>query len=270
MKSIIGYIEKLAPFIGGYPVWFQYSLALWVLLTAVLFVGLVLMNPALRGTKEPATTDIDSLNVQLRKLVQGTLAIPPPLAERYADVVKSPEAGITKLLSDGSTLEKAIRGGGTYWSFLRRDHEYGHGSDIQLQVSQFSTGFAGANYGYILRLGEIAIRQVLDTAGPTPPSWLEPGRREAWKYMWDYVPPREIKEIRQHQTAARGLVKGNATLSETAPAIAEEAYLLRSIQIGDSDILVAFQVVDKYDDGSVVIVWKVVRIFDTPVAMGRE
>ena len=204
MKSIIEYIEKIAPFIGGYPAWFQYSLALWVLLTALMFVGLVLMNPASRSQKEHTTTDVDSLNVQLKKLVQSKIAVPAPLTERYADVVKSPEAGITKLLSDGSKLEKSIRGGGTYWAFLRRDHEYGYGSDIKLQGSQFTTGFAGANYGYVLRLGKDPIRQVLDTARSTPPSWLEQGRHEAWKYMWEYVPPRDIKEIRQLASGHRG------------------------------------------------------------------
>lgn len=270
MKSIIDYIEKIAPFIGSYPTWFQYILALWVLLTALMFIGLVLMNPSSRSQKAPTTTDVESLNVQLHKLVQSTLAVPAPLTERYADIVKSPEAGITKLLSDGSKLEKAIHGGGTYWAFLRRDHEYGYGSDIQLQSSQFKSGFAGANYGYILRLGKIPIRQVLDTSRSTPPSWLEKGRHEAWKYMWEYVPPRDIKEIRQHQKAARGLRKGNATLSETAPAIADETYLLRSVQIDDSDILVVMQIVERADDDSVIIVWKIVRVFDTPVAIGME
>ncbi len=112
-KTIIEYIEKIGPFIGGYPVWFQYSLGLWVLLTALMFVGFVLMSPASRSHKEPMANEVDSLNAQLKKLVQSRLAVPSPLIDRYAGVVKSPEAGITKLLSDRSNFENAIRGGGS-------------------------------------------------------------------------------------------------------------------------------------------------------------
>jgi hypothetical protein len=269
LKSLIEYIEKLAPFIGAYPVWFQYCIAIWLMLTASAFVGLVFLSPAARKS-EPPSTDVDSLSVQLRKVVQAKLAVAPATAERYADIVKSPEAGIVRLLADGSKFENAIRGGGTYYAFLRRDQEYNYGSDIQLQTSQFKTGFAGANYGYFLRLGKVPIRQLLDSANVAPPSWLDQSRHQAWQYMWNYQPPRDIKEIRTHQSEAKHLVKGGVPVSETTPAITEEAYLLRSVQIDRWDILVAFQVVERSDDGAVVLVWKIVRAFDTPVATGKE
>lgn len=270
MKAIVEYIEKIAPFVAGYPVWFQYCLAVWVLLSASAFVGCILLNPSARKQGNSPVGDVDSLNVQLKKVVQGKLAVPAATVERYADVLKSPEAGVVKLIADGSKLENAIRGGGTYYAFLRRDHEYNYGSDIQLQTSEFKTGFAGANYGYFLRLGRVPIRQLLDTANPKPPTWLDPSRHAAWEYMWDYKPPRDIKEIRAHQAEASNLVKGGARIAETTPAIADEAYLLRSVQIDRWDILVAFQVIDRSDDGSMVLVWKIVKVFDTPVATGKE
>jgi len=273
VKTLIEAIEKVAPFIGAYPPWFQYCIALWVMLTAGAVVGLIFLSPAANKQSQaptPANVDVGTLNDQLKKVVQSKLAVPTAVAERFADITKSPDAGIVRLQADGSQLERAVRGGGTYYAFLRRDQEYNYGSDIQLQAGQFKTGFAGANYGYFLRLGRIPIRQLLDSASAVPPTWLGQSRRDAWQHMWQYQPPRDIKEIRAHQSAARSLVKGGVPIAESTPAVVAEAYLIRSIQVDTSDALVAFQVIDRNDDGSMNLVWKVVKVFDTPVSIGKE
>lgn len=270
METLLKAIEKIAPFLGAYPSWMQYSVAAWLLLTAAMLIGLVLLHPSARAPQQAQAPTVDSLNAQLTKVVQEALTVPRALQDRFADVVQSPDAGITKILKDGARYEGAIRGGGAYWSFLRRTHEYGNGSDISLRDGDLKTGFAGADYGHILRLGKVSIRQIIDSAAPLPPSWLDPNRHEAWTYLWTYTPPREIAEIRRHQEAARGLVKGAATLSESAPLIVDDAYLLRSINFRESDILVAFQVVDRGVDGSAVLVWRVLKVFDVPIIKDKE
>ena len=41
-------------------------------------------------------------------------------------------------------------------------------------------------------------------------------------------------------------------------------YLLRSINYGESDVLVALRVVRKDTDGSVIIVWKLLKKYSAP------
>jgi hypothetical protein len=71
------------------------------------------------------------------------------------------------------TNRLTIRGGGAYYSFTRLTHEYGLGSDIELQPVptndfvappiaeyDFLTGFAGADYGFIVTLGNVPLEKV--------------------------------------------------------------------------------------------------------------
>lgn len=214
--------------------------------------------------------DFETLKEQINERVKQDLKVPKSFEDTFSDVTSQADSGLTKLLADGSKYEIAINGGGTYWSFVSNTHEYGHGSDIQLSQSQFSTGFAGANYGHFIRLGKVSIRQVIDTAEPNPPNWLDNNRKEAWRFLWEYNPPQDIKKIRDHQKRARGFTIGNTTLTENVPAILNESYLLRSIQIGNWDILVALEVVHKFKDSSLLIAWKILKVFDMPVATEEE
>jgi hypothetical protein len=59
----------------------------------------------------------------------------------------------------------AINGGGAYYSFAQKTHEYGQGSDIELQQGNLSVGFAGADYGFLIDLGDV---NLLDVNKETP------------------------------------------------------------------------------------------------------
>ena len=54
----------------------------------------------------------------------------------------------------------AINGGGAYYSFAQKTHEYGQGSDIELQQGNLSVGFAGADYGFLIDLGDVNLLDV--------------------------------------------------------------------------------------------------------------
>lgn len=88
--------------------------------------------------------------------------------------------------------------------------------------------------------------------------------------MWNFRPPRETAEIRLEQRAyGEGIKVGGVNLVDRTTATERMTYLLRSINIHGrlgSDILVAFRVESKLDDGSFVIVWKLLKKFDTPTA----
>lgn len=163
-----------------------------------------------------------------------------------------------------------MRGGGSYYSFVRRTHDYGFGSDINFRSGEFSVGFAGADYGFFMYLGETTVDELARFKLETPPTGLEASRLETWRYMWTYRPPTDIKAIREEHTRARGFAVGSANLSERASVNKGGAYLLRSILIDRSDVLIGFIVVDILSDSSVVLVWRTLRPFDTPIATGHE
>jgi hypothetical protein len=157
-----------------------------------------------------------------------------------------------------------MRGGGAYYSFTRKTHEYGYGSDIELQMYHpndyapsmteymFRTGFAGADYGFIGALGDVPIEEVtLD--------------HDRLKVLADYRPPSaEPKARLEQRRSSDGISKNGDTYKNGAPAILNHTYALRSINYGRSDVLVAFRVVRKDSDGSVVILWKMLKRFSTP------
>ena len=49
------------------------------------------------------------------------------------------------------------------------------------------------------------------------------------------------------------------------PAIVNNTYVLRGIHYSDSDVLVAFRIVRKDLDDSVVILWKLLKKYPKPV-----
>jgi hypothetical protein len=152
------------------------------------------------------------------------------------------------------TYEKkiTIRGGGAYYSFTRKTHEYGYGSDIELQQGNLSVGFAGADYGFIYDLGE------------TPLADVTKETNEA-SFLAGYKPPTIITEIRSEQDKARNYEVNNLTYKENLRAVVGHTYILRSINFGDSDILVAFRVQRKDTDGSLIIFWKPLENFEKPL-----
>ena len=139
-----------------------------------------------------------------------------------------------------------------YYSFARLTHEYGYGSDIELQQNRFSVGFAGADFGFLTRLGKVAIEEVtLDHPAAqflstfTAPT-AEPGARD------------------QQKRAAAGFDVNGFTYKDSVPFKRKNSYLLRSIGYRVSDLLVGFRIVTQDDDGSVVIVWKILKKFPMP------
>ena len=272
-------IEKLLPVLVRYPGWVKIFFSLWLLQTAAVMLSMIFAYPGKEGpvadkAKLPPIERAKAARVDFNKAVDDLLQPPKEVSERFGDLLTSQRSGVIRLLSQAelnSTLEQlGYSGGGSHYSFTRRTHEYGHGSDISIEQGRFTTGFAGADFGYIVNLGEIPVRRVLDSPSETPPSWLAPELRDAWEYVWSYRPPTDIKEIREAQKNAKGLKVGNSVLSEEASAAEGHSYLLRSIAIQEADILVAMHVASVTPDGEYMVVWRVLKTFPTPIATGRE
>ena len=211
--------------------------------------------------------------VVLERRQQQVLEFPPEVAGQYKEIINSGNAGVTKLLSDASVAANRaalqLQGEGRYYSFLRRTHEYGYGSDIKFENGNFSTGFAGLDYGYFLNVGDVPFAE-LARATDRPPSSLPQAKRAAWDFMWTYSPPKVTIEVRRAQRDARNRVVENVSIAERAAAVPGNSYLLRSINFDTSDLLVALRAERLTSDGSIVVVWKILKTFDTPVASGPE
>ncbi len=179
----------------------------------------------------------------------------------YAEFLSQPATGLIRLLPreiyDNSANKKSnktltLRGGGAYYSFTRLTHEYGYGSDLELQMGSLSVGFAGANYGILTNLGEIPIDGI----------HLE---HPSLQYVAAYAPPPKESDARlEYARFGKGVTVGDVRYQQRLPVEVGSTYLLRSIDFSTSDVLVVFKIVRKDTDGSVILAWKLLKKYPVP------
>ncbi|HEX8720295.1 MAG TPA: hypothetical protein VF736_06620 [Pyrinomonadaceae bacterium] len=225
------------------------------------YTGMATTAPHEAGAAPGAGRRAESLTDDEKRL----LAVAREDRAPYADFLKGPRTGIVRLLPRETYDGKlALRGGGAYYSFARRAHEYGYGSDVELQLGQFSSGFAGADFGFLVDLGDAPLEEVSKET-------------EAVRFMADFKPPSAEAEARARRDefmrvvvrasegrSVRGLQVGGWTYSGVVPAEVGHTYALRSINYESSDVLVAFRVLRRDDNGSVVLLWKTLKGYRTP------
>jgi hypothetical protein len=217
------------------------------------------VNPAAdarQGKPEDRGTLADEVGRRRAELAESERLLLAPSAEdleAHADFLKQRNTGLVRLLPretfDGKV---ALRGGGAYYSFTRLTHEYGHGSDIELSQDHFSIGFAGANFGLLVNLGDVPL------AGVT---------RETFgvRRLAEFEPPASEPKAREEQRrSAEGFQSEGFTYRRRLPVRLDDTYALRSIDYDRSDVLVAFRVVRKDSDGSVVLLWKLLKKYSKP------
>src|SRR5262249_41889325 len=103
-------------------------------------------------------TDILTRVAELKNTEQLFLAPSTRDQAKYADFLRQPATGLIRLLPRETFDGKlTIEGGGAFYSFARLTH---YSSDIMLEQSQFSVGFAGADFGFLTTLGKLAIDDV--------------------------------------------------------------------------------------------------------------
>lgn len=171
----------------------------------------------------------------------------------YADFLRRPKTGLIRLLPRETFESKlAIRGGGAYYSFTRLTHEYGFGSDIGLERDLLLTGFAGASYGLLVDLGDVPLEGVTrDTFGV--------------RQLAEHKPPAQLPKAREEQRrASDGFETEGWRYVNRLPARLDDTYVLRAVDYDRSDVLVAFRVVRKDSDGSVVLLWKLLKQYPKP------
>jgi hypothetical protein len=232
--------------------------------------------------------EISSLRKQLREKEKLFLDTSREDRAPFAEFLKQSNTGLIRLFprSQHNSL-LTISSGGAYYSFARLTHEYGYGSDIQLQWAQrsndfedqlnrrrynaeyrgipeteiqeltiqeptFMTGFAGADYGFLVNLGKVPLDKVT----------LE---HEGVKFLAGYVPPSAEPEARaEFQRARSGISEAGFGYKSTLPVLTNNTYVLRSINYRRSDVLVALRVVRMEGDASIMVLWKLLKRFSSP------
>lgn len=197
--------------------------------------------------------EINELYEQIKFKEKLFLAPSPEDQEIHVGYLNQSDKGLIRLLPrekyDGKL---SVRGGGAYYSFTRLTHEYGYGSDIELSQDRFSVGFAGYDFGFLIDLGKLPLEEV---------TLEHPGL----KFPLNFTPPLTEPEIRaQQRQCGNGLQTGEFSYRSYLAVTVGHTYALRSVSYDRSDALVALQVVRQDGDGSVVLIWKMLKTFTAP------
>ncbi len=203
--------------------------------------------------RSQVAAEIESLREQIKAKESALLAPAREDLDAYAEFLAQPRTGIVRLLPREKWDRKlSLSGGGAYYSFTRLTHEYGFGSDISLEQDKFGVGFAGADFGFVVNLGKVPIEEVTTAT-------------EGVGYLASYKTPNVEADARaEYRRAGAGFVVEERTYKSRQPVVAGQTYVLRSVSYNTSDVLVAFHVVRKDADGSVVLVWKMLKKFAKP------
>ena len=222
-----------------------------VILAAVFFasVGAAAKEPS-RGA---LWKDVSEQRAKLRDAEERLLAPDPGDVRAFAGFLSRPDTGLVRLLPrERGENALALRGGGAYYSFSRRTHEYGNGSDIELSNGALISGFAGADFGFFEETAELPLES---TTSEHP----------AASIFSALDVPTTLAGAREVQAGSRaGTAAGRPRLLRQVGASLEQSYVLRSVNYGFSDVLVAFRVVRQDEDGSITLQWKLLKRFPTP------
>ena len=200
-----------------------------------------------------AVSDFGTLEAQLLGVQRRLLEVPDADRAAFAELLAQPNTGIIRLLPREKYDGKLpVSGGGSYYSFARLTHEYGHGSDIGLEQGSLRVGFAGADWGLLADLGQVDIAAVtLESAGAAFLAAVE-------------VPREEAMARASHRAGWAGHRTEGLVFKSTLPSEPGHTYVLRSINYDDSDVLVVFRVVRMDQDGSLVVAWRRLAEYPKP------
>jgi hypothetical protein len=197
--------------------------------------------------------EIDGLREQLKQKELELLAPSPEDRARFAEFLLQPNTGLSRLLPREKYRERlSLREGGSYYSFTTQSNSYDNDSQIGLEQDYLNTGFAGANFGFIASIGDVPIESI----------GLE---NQSVQYLANLVAPTVEPEAREQQRrSSTGVIVGAQTYKGRVPVLIGGSYILRCVNYGRSDVLVAFRVVRQDDDGSLILQWKKLRLFPLP------
>jgi len=206
-------------------------------------------------SRDDVIKQIEAKRAELSALEKKLLSPSEEDRTAYAPFMGQHDKGLIRLLprevyDKETTL--TVRGGGAYYSFRRLTHAYGYGSDIELAGGFLTVGFAGADYGLLVNLGDVPLEEI-NTEHPKV------------KFLANYNAVLELPQARVEQRRfSEGTKIDEVMYSRRVRAVVKATYIVRSINYSESDVLVAFRVLRKDTDGSLIIAWKMLKEFPIP------
>lgn len=233
----------------------KFSIATGILVT--LLVATV-SSFAQTQSRDDVIKELETKRAELAALEQKILAVADSDRSEFAAFLSEPQTGIFRLLPREVYMGNTKRGlahpgGGALYSFVKATHAPDPvGYDIQLDQGILSVGFAGADYGLIVNLGDTSLDQMVP-------------EHAAVRALLDYTPAIVEADARStYFKVGSGMDVSGVVFKSRVPAKVSNTYLLRSIMYNDSDIAVAFRVTRKDTDGSLIIIYKVLKNFPVP------
>jgi hypothetical protein len=203
------------------------------------------------------------------------LAPAPELYAKYADILRLPQSGLVRLVANlGCTADQAVvtlsaaclqysmPGAGNSYSFRIGDHQIRRLADITLTSDRLEvTG--QLSLGIMADLGAVDLRSVSIES-------------EQYGFLTAFKPPRDLETARQlEQVLRRGVTSAGVNFKSSAAVAPNSTYLMRSIAYNANylraykgttfnelsydrrlDLIIAFQIVDRSEDGGVTLLWR--------------
>lgn len=189
--------------------------------------------------------------------------------DRFSTFLRQPHSGLVRLLpqsdcrNDPRVLEVGnkcleavppVPGGGSFYSFASRAHQSARLSDVWLKDGTFRVGVAGDALGVLTALGDVPLESVTPQTAEVA-------------YLTQFSPPDTVADAqRQHARSNAGFRVHGHAYGMAAQVRPDTTYVLRSILYSSkvsvdgkrkpADVLVAFRVVSKAEDGSVTLLWR--------------
>jgi hypothetical protein len=205
-------------------------------------------------TREQKLQKLNDLNSQIKTLEQEFLL---PDAKDLKQAEKEGFAVFRINPREKYERKLIVQGGGSYYSFTTKSHDYQKIAQIGLEQNNLKVGFGGADYGFIADLGETPLADVTKETGEV-------------NFLANYKPPTIEPEVRSEQRKAHNYEASGFLYKRSVPAIVGHSYVLRAISFDDADVLVAFKVHRKDADGSLIIFWKLIENFEKPLIAAIE
>lgn len=205
-------------------------------------------------TREQKLQKINDLNAQLKTLEQEFFQ---PDAKDLKQAEKEGLSVFRILPREKYDRKLTIQGGGSYYSFTTKSHDYQKIAQIGLEQNNLKVGFAGADYGFIADLGETPLANITKETGEV-------------NFLINYKPPTNEPEARTEKRKTWNYETSGFSFKSHLPVTVGHAYVLRAISYDDADVLVAFKIHRKDADGSLIIFWKLIESFEKPLLARAE
>ncbi len=203
--------------------------------------------------------------------------------KKYAEFLEEPKTGLFRMIPDmgcpqdikivdasENCLKYSLPGAGAAFSFRKKNYQIWRLSDFVYKDSKFlSVGLF--QQGIFLDVGDVELEKITADIG-------------GLKFMNDYVPlTKSVEAYKEALKFIKGVTVNNYSYSSIIPAKVNSTYVLRSIAYRGpnfrsvkgikynefdfderKDVVVAFRVIKKDEDGSLIILWKEISRKDSP------